>query len=229
MSRIFWSHPSDSNRRPADYESAALPAELGWLSFCFSLLRGSVAVPRMSRGSARALKALYAHSVTENGAAEQGHHISNRLFTYQGYTKSSRGSREGTEPAIGGLFCQCQASGALAGSTTITGSTTSIENDTTSAHADAPRREKTVRCVSDVVADSGVGLEDRGRRRGDRRTPNAPPSPKRTRLSRESQQVILRARQWADWAAFFRDGMLQEIGAEMQDFQPTSVYHSANL
>jgi hypothetical protein len=28
--RVFWSHPSDSNRRPADYESAALPAELGW-------------------------------------------------------------------------------------------------------------------------------------------------------------------------------------------------------
>ena len=28
----FWSHPSDSNRRPADYESAALPAELGWRS-----------------------------------------------------------------------------------------------------------------------------------------------------------------------------------------------------
>ena len=26
----FWSHPSDSNRRPADYESAALPTELGW-------------------------------------------------------------------------------------------------------------------------------------------------------------------------------------------------------
>jgi hypothetical protein len=24
------SHPSDSNRRPADYESAALPTELGW-------------------------------------------------------------------------------------------------------------------------------------------------------------------------------------------------------
>jgi hypothetical protein len=30
LSRVFWSHPSDSNRRPADYESAALPAELGW-------------------------------------------------------------------------------------------------------------------------------------------------------------------------------------------------------
>src|SRR5271163_976115 len=29
---IFWSHPPDSNRRPADYESAALPTELGWLS-----------------------------------------------------------------------------------------------------------------------------------------------------------------------------------------------------
>ena len=26
-----WSHPPGSNRRPADYESAALPAELGWL------------------------------------------------------------------------------------------------------------------------------------------------------------------------------------------------------
>lgn len=25
-----WSHPPGSNRRPADYESAALPAELGW-------------------------------------------------------------------------------------------------------------------------------------------------------------------------------------------------------
>jgi hypothetical protein len=25
-----WSHPSDLNRRPTDYESVALPAELGW-------------------------------------------------------------------------------------------------------------------------------------------------------------------------------------------------------
>ena len=25
-----WSHPPGLNRRPADYESAALPAELGW-------------------------------------------------------------------------------------------------------------------------------------------------------------------------------------------------------
>jgi hypothetical protein len=30
-----WSHPPGSNRRPADYESAALPTELGWLDFCF--------------------------------------------------------------------------------------------------------------------------------------------------------------------------------------------------
>jgi hypothetical protein len=29
----LWSHPPGSNRRPADYESAALPAELGW-PFC---------------------------------------------------------------------------------------------------------------------------------------------------------------------------------------------------
>src|SRR6202167_6103677 len=28
---ILWSHPPGSNRRPADYESAALPTELGWL------------------------------------------------------------------------------------------------------------------------------------------------------------------------------------------------------
>ena len=26
----FWSHLSDSNQRPADYKSAALPAELKW-------------------------------------------------------------------------------------------------------------------------------------------------------------------------------------------------------
>ena len=28
--RVIWSHPPGLNRRPADYESAALPAELGW-------------------------------------------------------------------------------------------------------------------------------------------------------------------------------------------------------
>ncbi len=28
-----WSHPPGSNRRPADYESAALPTELRWLNF----------------------------------------------------------------------------------------------------------------------------------------------------------------------------------------------------
>jgi hypothetical protein len=25
-----WSHPPESNRRPTDYESVALPTELGW-------------------------------------------------------------------------------------------------------------------------------------------------------------------------------------------------------
>ncbi len=29
---LEWSHPPGSNRRPADYESAALPTELGWPS-----------------------------------------------------------------------------------------------------------------------------------------------------------------------------------------------------
>src|ERR1035437_3651407 len=30
--RKLWSHPPGSNRRPTDYESVALPAELGWPS-----------------------------------------------------------------------------------------------------------------------------------------------------------------------------------------------------
>ena len=30
---LDWSHPPGSNRRPADYESAALPTELGWPVF----------------------------------------------------------------------------------------------------------------------------------------------------------------------------------------------------
>jgi hypothetical protein len=30
--RKLWSHPPGLNRRPTDYESVALPAELGWLS-----------------------------------------------------------------------------------------------------------------------------------------------------------------------------------------------------
>ena len=34
---MFWSHPSESNRRPADYESAALPTELGWPRCCANL------------------------------------------------------------------------------------------------------------------------------------------------------------------------------------------------
>ena len=32
---LEWSHPPGSNRRPADYESAALPTELGWLDLWF--------------------------------------------------------------------------------------------------------------------------------------------------------------------------------------------------
>ena len=37
-----WSHPPESNRRPTDYESVALPTELGWLVL-FTLLRQSYA------------------------------------------------------------------------------------------------------------------------------------------------------------------------------------------
>src|SRR5690348_15829708 len=33
---LEWSHPPGSNRRPADYESAALPTELGWPGELFS-------------------------------------------------------------------------------------------------------------------------------------------------------------------------------------------------
>jgi nitrite reductase (NADH) small subunit len=35
---LNWSHPPGSNRRPADYESAALPTELGWLAEIFPIL-----------------------------------------------------------------------------------------------------------------------------------------------------------------------------------------------
>jgi hypothetical protein len=38
---VFWSHPPGSNRRPADYESAALPAELGWRSLDSNNLRAT--------------------------------------------------------------------------------------------------------------------------------------------------------------------------------------------
>jgi hypothetical protein len=38
---ILWSHPPGSNRRPADYESAALPAELGWRSLDSNNLRAT--------------------------------------------------------------------------------------------------------------------------------------------------------------------------------------------
>jgi hypothetical protein len=34
-----WSHPPGSNWRPADYESAALPTELGWPVFICNSLR----------------------------------------------------------------------------------------------------------------------------------------------------------------------------------------------
>ena len=37
----FWSHPPGSNWRPADYESAALPTELGWRSFITFCLQGA--------------------------------------------------------------------------------------------------------------------------------------------------------------------------------------------
>ena len=86
-----------------------------------------------------------------------------------------------------------------------------------------------MRARNSVVADSGVGSEDRVRRRGDRQRLMHPIHQSEPAHVARIGQVTHRARPWADWAAFFRDGMLQEIGAEMQDFQSTSVYHSANL
>jgi len=37
-----WSHPADSNRRPTDYESVALPTELGWPVRKIADLRGLI-------------------------------------------------------------------------------------------------------------------------------------------------------------------------------------------
>ena len=39
MLLTLWSHPPGLNRRPADYESAALPAELGWPVLILNNLR----------------------------------------------------------------------------------------------------------------------------------------------------------------------------------------------
>jgi hypothetical protein len=41
----LWSHPPGSNRRPADYESAALPTELGWPIVAVYRKRGSFSLP----------------------------------------------------------------------------------------------------------------------------------------------------------------------------------------
>ena len=46
---MLWSHPPGLNRRPADYESAALPTELGWLALLIlttcSESRNSTSIP----------------------------------------------------------------------------------------------------------------------------------------------------------------------------------------
>src|SRR5271155_6071136 len=56
-----WSHPSDSNRRPADYESAALPTELGWLSVARSLTGNSrLAKVRLARKTLVSSLAMFA-------------------------------------------------------------------------------------------------------------------------------------------------------------------------
>src|SRR5215471_7291359 len=39
LKRDGWSHPPGLNRRPADYESAALPTELGWPVLIWSNLQ----------------------------------------------------------------------------------------------------------------------------------------------------------------------------------------------
>src|SRR6202795_3682708 len=42
-------------------------------------------------------------------------------------------------------------------------------------------------------------------------------------------QVILRAGQWADWAGFFHDGMLQHVGREMKNLQPSAIYNAPDF
>ena len=50
--RNCWSHPSESNRRPTDYESVALPTELGWQVGCPGVeLRGSEPLSYRRRSS----------------------------------------------------------------------------------------------------------------------------------------------------------------------------------
>src|SRR3984893_6022708 len=42
-------------------------------------------------------------------------------------------------------------------------------------------------------------------------------------------QVILRFRQWADWAGFFHHGMLQHVGREMKNLEPSAIYNASDF
>src|SRR5215831_4718004 len=45
--RASASHPSESNRRPTDYESVALPTELGWHTRKINHLQGRCQIPHL--------------------------------------------------------------------------------------------------------------------------------------------------------------------------------------
>jgi hypothetical protein len=90
------------------------------------------------------------------------------------------------------------------------------------------RQEQTVRAVPSVRGGFWRGLGGRGRGRvvtGRLMHPFT----KVTRPSRENWQVILRARRWADWAGFFHDRMLQHVGREMKNLQPSAIYNAPDF
>ena len=41
--------------------------------------------------------------------------------------------------------------------------------------------------------------------------------------------VILRAGRWADWAGFSSDGKLQCVGRQVENLEPSAIYHAADL
>jgi hypothetical protein len=51
----------------------------------------------------------------------------------------------------------------------------------------------------------------------------------RTHPRRGNGQVILRARQSADWAGFVRDGILEHVGGQMKNAQSTSCIRCGGL
>src|ERR1700694_4608929 len=74
-----------------------------------------------------------------------------------------------------------------------------------------------------------MGSEDRGRGGGYRQTLMHPIHQSESAHLVRTGQDILRARPWADWAGLFHDRMLQHVGREMKNLQPSALYNAPDF